>query len=122
MRKLAFAMEVCMSEQNERMVIFPVSGGIFGVGRLATRLTELAASHQSVSGTLATGWTGSTPQSGSTSIPSRMPRSPNPPATAQRPRRPDGKIKTSAEHGCTMQSNHQRVAQRMAGLVRTQCQ
>lgn len=35
-----------VSEQNERMVIFPVSGGIFGVGRLATRLTELAASHQ----------------------------------------------------------------------------
>jgi hypothetical protein len=39
-------MEGCVSEQNERMVIFPVSGGIFGVGRLATRLTELAASHQ----------------------------------------------------------------------------
>lgn len=35
-----------VTEQNERMVIFPVSGGIFGVGRLATRLTELAASHQ----------------------------------------------------------------------------
>ena len=46
MRKPAFAMEVCMSEQNERMVIFPVSGGIFGVGRLATKLTELAATHQ----------------------------------------------------------------------------
>ena len=46
MRKPAFAMEGCVSEQNERMVIFPVSGGIFGVGRLATRLTELAASHQ----------------------------------------------------------------------------
>ena len=46
MWKPAFAMEGCVSEQNERMVIFPVSGGIFGVGRLATRLTELAASHQ----------------------------------------------------------------------------
>ena len=27
-------------------VTFPVDGGIFGVGRLATRLTALAASHQ----------------------------------------------------------------------------
>lgn len=35
-----------MPEQDERIVIFPVSGGIFGVGRLATQLTALAASHQ----------------------------------------------------------------------------
>ena len=35
-----------MSNQIECMVTFPVRGGIFGVGRLATRLTALAASHQ----------------------------------------------------------------------------
>jgi hypothetical protein len=46
MPKPVFAMEVRVSEQDERMVIFPVSRGIFGVGRLATRLTELAAGHQ----------------------------------------------------------------------------
>jgi hypothetical protein len=39
-------MEVGMSNQIERVVIFPVRDGIFGVGRLATRLTALAASHQ----------------------------------------------------------------------------
>lgn len=35
-----------MSNQIECLVTFPVRGGIFGVGRLATRLTALAASHQ----------------------------------------------------------------------------
>ncbi len=35
-----------MSNQSECLVTFPVKGGIFGVGRLATRLTGLAASHQ----------------------------------------------------------------------------
>ena len=35
-----------MSNQNECVVTFPVKGGIFGVGRLATRLTALAASHE----------------------------------------------------------------------------
>ena len=35
-----------MSSDSERLVTFPVKGGIFGVGRLATRLTVLAADHQ----------------------------------------------------------------------------
>ena len=35
-----------MSNQIECLVTFPVRGGIFGVGRLATRLTALAASHE----------------------------------------------------------------------------
>ena len=35
-----------MSNDIECLVTFPVKGGIFGVGRLATRLTALAASHQ----------------------------------------------------------------------------
>ena len=35
-----------MSNQSECVVTFPVRGGIFGVGRLATRLTALAASHE----------------------------------------------------------------------------
>jgi hypothetical protein len=39
-------MEVRMSNQRECLVIFPVRSGIFGVGRLATRLTALAASRE----------------------------------------------------------------------------
>lgn len=35
-----------MSKQIECVVTFPVSGGIFGVSRLATRLTALTASHR----------------------------------------------------------------------------
>jgi hypothetical protein len=35
-----------MSTQNELEVLFPVKSGIFGVGRLATRLTALTASRQ----------------------------------------------------------------------------
>ena len=35
-----------MSTQNQREVLFPVKSGIFGVGRLATRLTTLTASRQ----------------------------------------------------------------------------
>lgn len=35
-----------MSNQIECVVTFPVGGGIFDVGRLATRLTALAAVHQ----------------------------------------------------------------------------
>lgn len=35
-----------MSTQNQREVLFPVKSGIFGVGRLATRLTALTASRQ----------------------------------------------------------------------------
>ena len=35
-----------MPTQSEREVIFQVEGGIFGVGRLATRLTALKAHHQ----------------------------------------------------------------------------
>ena len=35
-----------MSNQNACEVLFPVKSGIFGVGRLATRLTALTASHQ----------------------------------------------------------------------------
>jgi hypothetical protein len=38
--------EIDMSTQSQREVLFPVKRGIFGVGRLATRLTALAASHQ----------------------------------------------------------------------------
>ena len=43
---LLVSMEVRVSNENECLVTFPVRGGIFGVGRLATRLTALAASHQ----------------------------------------------------------------------------
>jgi len=32
--------------QNECVIIFSVRGGIFGVGRLATRLVGLAADHR----------------------------------------------------------------------------
>ncbi len=39
-------MEVGVSNQIECLVTFPVRSGIFGVGRLASRLTALAASHQ----------------------------------------------------------------------------
>jgi hypothetical protein len=35
-----------MSAQTECPVIFTVSGGIYGVGRLATRLNALVANHQ----------------------------------------------------------------------------
>ena len=35
-----------MTNESACPVTFPVDGGIFGVGRLATRLTALAASHQ----------------------------------------------------------------------------
>jgi hypothetical protein len=35
-----------MSNQNQCEVLFPVKSGIFGVGRLATRLTALTASQQ----------------------------------------------------------------------------
>jgi hypothetical protein len=35
-----------MSPQVERQTTFAVSGGIFGVGNLATRLNALVASHQ----------------------------------------------------------------------------
>lgn len=35
-----------MSNQIECAATFPVSGGIFGVGRLATRLSALVASHE----------------------------------------------------------------------------
>ena len=35
-----------MSDQIEYVVTFPVRGGIFGVGRLATRLTALATSRE----------------------------------------------------------------------------
>jgi hypothetical protein len=38
--------EVDMSTQNQREVLFPVRGGIFGVGRLATRLSALKANRQ----------------------------------------------------------------------------
>ena len=40
------SMEVRVSNQIECQVTFPVRSGIFGVGRLATRLTALAASHE----------------------------------------------------------------------------
>jgi hypothetical protein len=39
-------MEMRVSNQIECLVTFPVRSGIFGVGRLATRLTALAASHE----------------------------------------------------------------------------
>jgi hypothetical protein len=39
-------LEVRVSSLDECVVTFPVKGGIFGVGRLATRLTALAAGHQ----------------------------------------------------------------------------
>ncbi len=35
-----------MSDHDERIVNFTINGGIFGVGRLATRLTALATTHQ----------------------------------------------------------------------------
>jgi hypothetical protein len=35
-----------VSNESDCLVTFPVKGGIFGVGRLATRLTALAASRQ----------------------------------------------------------------------------
>ena len=35
-----------MSNQIECVVTFPVRGGIFGIGRLATRLTALAVSRE----------------------------------------------------------------------------
>jgi hypothetical protein len=35
-----------VSNESACLVTFPVEGGIFGVDRLATRLTALAASHQ----------------------------------------------------------------------------
>lgn len=38
--------EIDMSPQNKCEVLFPVKSGIFGVGRLATRLTALTASRQ----------------------------------------------------------------------------
>lgn len=41
-----FSMEFRVSNQIECQVTFPVRSGIFGVGRLATRLTALAASHE----------------------------------------------------------------------------
>ena len=39
-------MEICVSNQIECLVTFPVRSGIFGVGRLATRLTALAANRE----------------------------------------------------------------------------
>jgi hypothetical protein len=38
--------EIDMPTQNQREVLFPVKSGIFGVGRLATRLTALTTSRQ----------------------------------------------------------------------------
>lgn len=35
-----------MSDQNACIATFAINGGIFGVGRLATKLTALAATHQ----------------------------------------------------------------------------
>ncbi len=35
-----------MPSQGDCVVTFPVEGGIFGVGRLATRLTALKTRHQ----------------------------------------------------------------------------
>lgn len=35
-----------MSTENEFVVMFPITGGIFGVGRLASRLTALVAAQR----------------------------------------------------------------------------
>ena len=41
-----FSMEARVSNQTECLVTFPVGSGIFGVGRLATRLTALATNRE----------------------------------------------------------------------------